>query len=210
MLTFYICIFQKVSTRDKHSSGSRRGNYNYEKNDSHSDREGNWNVNSKSRAGRGYNRNQNEKSHSRLDRYSSSGEGRTDRSWGSYRNESFTSYQSQNGPLHSTTSQSGPPNVAYGMYPFPAMNPSGVSSNGPTVPPVVMLYPFEHNSSFSSHGEQLEFGSLGPVAFTGMTEQSHPSEGNRARGAFEEHRFRGAPDQRSPSDQPSSPHHHHR
>lgn len=198
----------KVSARDKHTSGTRRGNYNYEKNDSHSDREGNCNVNSKSRAGRGYNRNQNEKSNSRSDRLSSSSEGRTDRSWGSYRNESFTSYQSQNGPLHTTTSQSGPPNVAYGMYPFPAMNPSGVSSNGPTVPPVVMLYPFEHNSSFGSHGEQLEFGSLGPIAFSGMTEQSHPSDGNRARGAFEEYRFHGAADQRSPSDQPSSPNHH--
>ncbi|PQP95595.1 uncharacterized protein Pyn_10368 [Prunus yedoensis var. nudiflora] len=40
----------KVTVRDRHPSSTRRGNYNYERNDHHGDREGNWNTNSKSRA----------------------------------------------------------------------------------------------------------------------------------------------------------------
>lgn len=198
----------KVSMRDRHSSGGRRGNYNYERSDSYGDREGNWNGNSKSRtAGRSHNRNQTEKSNSRMDRFSSS-DNRADRSWPAYRHESFSSYQ--NGPLRSNSSQNGPANVAYSMYQLPQMDPSGVSSNGPAVPPVVMLYPFDHNASFGSRGEQLEFGSLGPIGFSGVNDQPHLSEGARARGAYDDHRFRGGSGQRSSPDQPSSPHHHRR
>ncbi|KAL3536716.1 hypothetical protein ACH5RR_000082 [Cinchona calisaya] len=199
----------KVSARDRYPSGGRRGNYNSDRNENHVDREGNWNGNSKSRtAGRSHhNRSQTEKSNSRLDRFSSS-ESQADRSWGSQRNESFSSYQ--NGPIRSNSSQNGPHNVAYSMYQLPQMNPSGVSSNGPTVPPVVMLYPFEHNAGFGSHNEQLEFGSLGPMGFSDVNEQSHLNEGSRGRGAYDEHRFHGGSGQRSSSGPPSSPHHHRR
>ncbi|KAL7002388.1 hypothetical protein U1Q18_003543 [Sarracenia purpurea var. burkii] len=198
----------KVSARDRHSSGARRGNYNYDRSENHSDREGNWNINAKSRAaGRSHNRSQTDKPNSRLDRFATS-ESRSDRSWNSYRHDSVPSYPSQNGPLRSNSSQSGPPTVAYGMYPLPAMNPSGVSSNGPTGPSVVMLYPFDHNASYGSHAEQLEFGTLGPVGFSSVNESPQLSEGSRSRGAFEEQRFHGGASmqQRSSPDQPSSPH----
>ncbi|XP_059634349.1 uncharacterized protein LOC132276768 isoform X2 [Cornus florida] len=195
-----------VSVRDRHSSGNRRGNYNHDRSDNHSDREGNWNMTSKSRsAGRGRDRSQTEKSNSRLDRLASS-ENRADRSWSSYRHDSLPSYQSQNGQLRSNSGQNGPPSVAYGMYPLPAMNPNGMSSSGPGVPPFVMVYPFDYNASYSSQSEQLEFGSLGPVGFSGANEQTNLSEGSRARGALEEHRYHGGSVQHSSPDQPSSPH----
>lgn len=141
------------------------------------------------------------------------GDNRADRSWNSYRHDTFPSYQSQTGgPLRPNSSHSGPPNASYSMYPVPAVNhpQSGLSSNGPNVPSVVMLYPYEHNnaSSYSLHPpEQLEFGSIGRVGFSGMNEQSQISEGSQARGAFEEHIFHGVSAQRSSPDQPSSPHH---
>ncbi|KAI3444427.1 hypothetical protein Pfo_001092 [Paulownia fortunei] len=197
----------KVSVRERHPSGSRRGNYNHDRNDSFGDREGNWTANSKSRAAaRSHSRSQTDKSNSRTDRFTHS-EGRADRSWNSYRHNSIPSYQSQNGPLRSNSSQNGPQNVAYSMYPLAAMNPDGVS-NGP-VPPVVMLYPFDHNATYGSHSEQLEFGSLGPVGFPGINEQSQLNDGTRAR-AFEDHRLHGNSGHHSSPDQPSSPHHQRR
>ena len=131
-----------------------------------------------------------------------SGESRADRSWGSFRRDSI---QTQNSPLRSNPSQSSLPNVAYSMYPLPTMNVNGVSSNGPTVPSVVMLYPFDHNNtSYGSLSEHLEFGSLGPVFLSSTNEQSQASEGRRA---FEEHRYHEGSLQRSSPDQPSSPQH---
>ncbi|KAJ8556234.1 hypothetical protein K7X08_022992 [Anisodus acutangulus] len=171
----------KASARDRHAPGTRRGNYNHDRNDNYGDREGNW----KSRGvGRNYNRSQSEKLNSRLDRPVSS-ESRADSSW---RHDSFPSYQSQNGPLHANSSSpSGvPPNMVYDMYP---LNPSAASLNGP---PVVMFYPFDHN------GEQLEFGSMSQV---GVNEQAQTGDGSRLKGAFEEQRF-----QLSSPDRPSSPH----
>lgn len=200
----------KVSGRDRHSSGPRRGNYNYDRVDNHGDREGNWNVNQRSRAAsRNHNRSQTEKSSSRLDRLAA-GESRAERPLNSSRHDTFPSYPSQNGPLRPSSSQSGPANVAYGMYPLPASNPSGLSSNGQGVPSVVMLYPYDHNGGYVSHNEQLEFGSLGPVGFSGTNDQTQLSEGSRSRGALEEHRFYGGSVQRSSPDQPSSPHHQRR
>ncbi|KAL0397993.1 UNVERIFIED_CONTAM: hypothetical protein Scaly_0247700 [Sesamum calycinum] len=195
----------KVSVRERHSSGSRRGNYNHDRNDSFSDREGNWNANSKSRAAaRSHNRSQTDKSNSRMDRFTHS-ESRSDRSWNSYRHDSLPSFRSQNGQLHSNSSQNGPQSVAYSMYPLAATNHNGVS-NGPSVPPVMMLYPFDHNATYGSRNEQLEFGSLGPVGFSGINDQSQLNDGIRAR-AFEEHRLHGSSGHRSSPDQPSSPHH---
>ncbi|MBA0656087.1 hypothetical protein Goklo_008483 [Gossypium klotzschianum] len=194
-------IDRKVSMRERHSANSRRGKYNYDRNDHHGDREGNWNGNSKSRtAGRSHNRNQNEKSRFTFDQLSGvAGESRTDRPWGSHRHDSFTSYQSRNGPVRSNSSQSSSGSMPYGMYPLPSMNPNGVSSNGPTMPSVVMLYPYD------SPVEQLEFGSLGPVGYSGMNEVSQPSDGSSSGGVFDEQRFHGT-SQRSSHDQPPSPH----
>ncbi|XP_021611979.1 uncharacterized protein LOC110614668 isoform X2 [Manihot esculenta] len=192
-----------VSVRDRHSTNTRKGNYSYDRSDHHGEREGNWNVNSKPRAsGRG--RNQAEKSSSRSDRLAAN-ESRTDRTWGSHRHETFPSYQSQNGPIRSNSSQNSAANLAYGMYPLQSMNPV-VSTNGPTFPPVVMLYPYDHSAGFGSPAEQLEFGSLGPVGFSGANEISHLNEGSRSSRGFEDQRFHGSSAQRSSPDQPSSPH----
>ncbi|KAJ9171501.1 hypothetical protein P3X46_014860 [Hevea brasiliensis] len=195
----------KVSGRDRHSTNNRKGNYSYDRSDHHGEREGNWNVNSKPRAsGRSHSRSQAEKSSSRLDRLTAN-ESRTDRTWGSHRHDTFPSYQSQNGPIRSNSSQSSSANLAYGMYPLQSMNP-GVSTNGPTFPPVVMLYPYDHSAGFGSPAEQLEFGSLGPVGYSAVNEVPHLNEGSRTSRGFEEQRFHGSSAQRSSPDQPSSPH----
>ncbi|GMH00427.1 hypothetical protein Nepgr_002266 [Nepenthes gracilis] len=202
----------KALVRDRHSSGTRRSNYNYDRNEHRGDREGNWYTNSKSRAtGSSHSHSHADKSSSRLDK-STANESRADRPWGSYRHESISSYQSQNGPLRPkapNSSQAASSNVAYGMYPLQGMNQSGVTSKGQTVPSMVMLYPYDHdNSRYGTPGEQLEFGSLGPVGFMGTAtnEASQPAEGAQMRGGFEEQRFHGRSAQQSSPDQPSSPH----
>ncbi|XP_022732942.1 uncharacterized protein LOC111287037 isoform X2 [Durio zibethinus] len=198
----------KVSMRERHYANSRRGKYNSDRNDHHGNREGNWNANPKSRAaGRSHSRNQNEKSRFTFDQVTAvAGQSRAERPWGSRRHNSFTSYQSHNGPISSNSSESSSACMPYGMYPLPAMNPSGVSSNGPTIPSVVMLYPYDHNSGYSSPSEQLEFGSLGPVGFSGMNEVSQLSDGSSSAGVFDEQRFHGTSTQQSSPDPPSSPH----
>lgn len=86
------------------------------------------------------------------------------------------------------------------------MNPSEAASNGPSMPPVVMFYPYDHNAGYGTHAEQLEFGSLGPMGFSSLNEVSQLNEGSRISGAFEEQRFHGNSVQQSSPDQPSSPH----
>ncbi|XP_030457183.2 uncharacterized protein LOC115678037 isoform X2 [Syzygium oleosum] len=194
-----------VSARERHSSNTRRGNYSYDRVDHHADREGNWNVASKSKPSRNHNRNQSEKSNSRPDRVAA-GDGQSERPWGSYRHGSFSSYHSQNSPIRTTTTQGGPANVGYGMYPLPAMNPTILSSNGPTLPRVMMFYPYGHNSAYASSSEQLEFGSIGTVGFSGMNDASQLNEGSHSSSIMEEQRFHGTPASQSPPDQPSSPH----
>ncbi|WJX86815.1 hypothetical protein P8452_69075 [Trifolium repens] len=195
----------KVSVRDRHSTNTRRGNYNYDRSDHHGDREGNWNTNSKLRSsGRGHNRNQGEKPISKSERLAT-GESRAERPWSTHRHDSFIPHQ--NGPVRGNSSQNSHGNVAYGMYSIPGVNPGGASSNGPTMPSVVMLYPYDHNAGYSSPAEQLEFGSLGPMGFSGANELPQPNEGSRSgNGTLEEQRFHGGPAQRSSPDQPSSPH----
>ncbi|KAI7732956.1 hypothetical protein M8C21_004242 [Ambrosia artemisiifolia] len=168
-----------VGVRDRH----RRGTFNYDRSDNHGDRD----SNSKSRAsGRNQNHNRNhmDKSTARLDRLGSSGS----RSMNSHRHDSFSTYQTQNGLLHPGSSQGGPANVAYGMYPL-----QGVSSNGSSGPGVTMMYPFDQN-------EQLDFGSTGSMGSSAVNEQSPRGEGSHSRGMLEDHRLY------SP-DQPSSPRH---
>lgn len=133
-------------------------------------------------------------------------ESRAERQWGSHRHDSYPVYQSQNGPVRSNAAQNTSTNVAYGMYPLPAMNPGGASANGPAMPSVVMLYPYDHNAGYNTPGEQLEFGTLGPVGFPSINEVPQLNEGSRISGVFEEQRFRGGSVQRSSPDQPSSPH----
>ncbi|GKU96679.1 hypothetical protein SLEP1_g9891 [Rubroshorea leprosula] len=136
---------------------------------------------------------------SRSDRLAAA-ESRTDRPWGSHRNYSFPSYQSQNGPVRLNSTHSGSANVAYGRHPVATLNPSGVSSNGPNIPFFVMLYPYDHTPGYGSPAEQLEFGSPGQVSFSGMNETSQLSEGGQSGGVFVEQRFHGG------SGQCSSPH----
>ncbi|XP_021748834.1 uncharacterized protein LOC110714598 isoform X2 [Chenopodium quinoa] len=191
-----------ASVRDRHSSGARRNSYNYDRSD-HSDREGNWNAAKARAAGRSHNRSQAEKS--RVDRLPAN-ESRADRPWSTYRHDHIPSYQAQNGPSLPSSSQSSSVNVAYGMYQMPGMNPSGVTSYGSSIPSVVMLYPYDNNSGYVSPGEQLEFGSLGPMSVVGTNDATQPIDGTRFRRAFEDQRFHRSSTQQSSPDQPSSPH----
>ncbi|XP_042505663.1 uncharacterized protein LOC122082266 [Macadamia integrifolia] len=197
----------KISFRDRQASTTRnhRGSYNYDRNDHHGDREGNWNINSKQRAtGRSHGRQQTEKPSSKPDRLAAT-DSRADRPWDSYRHDPYPSYQSQNGPFDSSSSlHSGSNNVAYGMYPLPSLNSNGITPTGPAVPSVVMLYSYDHNRGFGSPAEQLEFGSLGPVHFSGVNDVSHLGDGGPARSVYEQQRFQGGSARSSP-DQPSSP-----
>ncbi|CAJ1961282.1 unnamed protein product [Sphenostylis stenocarpa] len=194
----------KVSVRDRHSTSTRRGNHNNDRSDQHGDREGNWNINSKLRtSGRSHYRSQAEKSSSRPEKLATS-ESHSERPWGSHRPDSFVSHQN-GGTVRLNSSQNSPTNVANGMYPLPGMHSSGISSNGPTIPPVVMWYSYDHNASYSTPAEQLEFGSLGPMGFPGVNEVSLLNEGSQSGGAFEEQRFNGGTAQQSSPDQPSSP-----
>ncbi|XP_010261538.1 PREDICTED: uncharacterized protein LOC104600345 isoform X2 [Nelumbo nucifera] len=196
----------KVSFRDRQASTARnhRGN-NYDRNDHHGDREGTWNTNSKPRAaGRNHGRNQVEKLSSKPDQLAAN-DNRADRPWGSYRHNSFPSYQSQNGPFSASNSMhSSSANLAYGMYPLPPINSNGNTPTASAVPSVVMLYSYDHSTGYSSPSEQLEFGTLGPVHFSGVNEVSQLSKGGPARGVYGQQRFHGGSARSSP-DQPSSP-----
>ncbi|KAJ8440667.1 hypothetical protein Cgig2_031084 [Carnegiea gigantea] len=189
----------KASIRAWHSSGTRRNSYNYDRSD-HADREGNWNTVKARAAARNQNHNQVEKS--RVDRPAAN-ENQAGRPW--VRHEPLSSHQSQkNGPVQPSSSRGSSATMSYGMYPFPGMKSSGIMSNGPTVPSVVMLYPYDHNSGNVSPGE-LEFGSLGPVGLVGMNDASQPADGTRVRGPFVGQRHHGRSTQHSSPDQPSSP-----
>ncbi|GMI74063.1 hypothetical protein like AT3G61690 [Hibiscus trionum] len=183
----------KFAVRERHYTNARRGKYNYDKNGYHGDKEGSWNADTRSRtAWHSHGRNQNES--------------RSERSWGSHTHDSYTSYQSWNGPVRSNPSQNSSASMSYGMYPLPAMNSNGVSSNGPSaIPSVVMLYPYDQNSSYGNPSEQLEFGSFGLVGLSGMNEVSQPSDGSNSDGVYDEKRIHGTSAQRSSPDQPSSP-----
>ncbi|CAI9279069.1 unnamed protein product [Lactuca saligna] len=134
----------KVSVRERHSSGSRRGNYNHDRSENHN--EGNWNGNSKSRgSNRNHNRNQMDKSNSfRAERSVNS----------SYRHDTFATYQTQNGPLHGSSSH------GVGMY----QNPS--SANGSSVPSMVMVY--SNHSHRQMREVEKEEGHLRKIGYMGL------------------------------------------
>ncbi|OVA11438.1 Nucleotidyl transferase domain [Macleaya cordata] len=191
---------RKVPFRERQSSSIRnhKGNNNYDRNEFRSEREGNWNMSSRQRApGRGQSRS--DKPSSRSDRFAAS-DNRADRSWDSYRHESFPPYQSQSGSFR-------PPNSMhsnYSMYPMMSLNSNGAPT-GPGVPSVVMLYSYDHNVGYGSSSEQLKFGSLGPVNFSGASEVTQEGEGVPASLMYEQQRFQGGSSVHSSSDEPSSP-----
>lgn len=123
---------------------------------------------------------------------------RSDKPWNS-RLDPLPPYHSRNGSFsfpNSTSRRSA--NMAYGgVYPpLPVVNPSGVP------PSVVMLYPYDQNMGYSSPGEHLEFGSLGPVHFIG-DRASHIGEFS-SRAINEQLDIQRDSDLSSP-DQPASP-----
>ncbi|XP_051119825.1 uncharacterized protein LOC127243635 isoform X2 [Andrographis paniculata] len=188
----------KVSVRERHSSGNRRGYYTHDRTDSLGDREGNWSISKPRSAARS--RSQTDKMNSRTEG-SAHSEVRGDHSWSSQGQNSIPSSQSQNGSLHSSSSQNNPRSVAH-MYSLAVANPGGVP-NG-SAPPIVMLYPFGHNAAYVFHSDQLEFGSLGPLGFQGVNPQLQLHDGTQTR-AFEHHRSHGNFGHRTSRDQPSSP-----
>lgn len=217
--------------RDRQSSGSRgnRGNYGQDRND-HGDRDAGWVFIPKNRGGgRGQNkydgRNQNEKPNSRVER-NSEGKG-GERGWDSYRHDNLRrgSYQVQHAPFTSGNSSintgnlrpHGSGGMPYGVYPLPAMNTNGnvpsIPGNGPAVPSVVMLYPYDHNMGFTP--EQLEFGSFGPVQLGGSQEgrlndgATRLNDGRYYEQKHNSYQTNSSPGH-SPSDQPSSPKQHQR
>ena len=90
------------------------------------------------------------------------------------------------------------------MYPLPSASSNGV---GPGVPSVVMLYPYDQGVGYGSSSESLEFGSLGPVQLSGVSEATRPTDGNLGRRVHEQRHgtYKGSSPRSSP-DQPSSPH----
>ncbi|KAJ7959298.1 Poly(A) RNA polymerase cid14 [Quillaja saponaria] len=160
---------QPLSTRN------HRGGYNYDRKNDHGEREGKWNLNSKPRfSGRGQGHYQVEKPSTRTDRFNLSNR-RPDRSWNSSKNDVFPAYNYHNGSYNSPIPWNhGSSDVAYGMYPPPAVNSSGIPLAGSGVPSV-MWYPYNQNVS-SDSTECLEFESLGPVHSSGINMASHQGE----------------------------------
>lgn len=197
----------KNSLKDRQSSGNRnhRVNFNYEHNDHLGDREGNWNVSPKPRySGRHYGRTQSDKGSSRMDRLTTNNN-RSTRPWDSYRHDSVHTNPTQNDPFGSSNSRhNGPTNGVHGMYSLQTMNPSGGAPSGPGVPSFVMLYPYDNNVGHGSNGEQVEFGSLGPVHLSGVSEVSQHGEDSPRSGVHEQQRYHGGSALSSP-DPPSSP-----
>ncbi|XP_011625756.1 uncharacterized protein LOC18440727 isoform X1 [Amborella trichopoda] len=184
---------RQVPFRDRQSPNNRthRANYNFDHRNDQGDRDGGWNSHPKPRGGgaRNHNkyeaRNPAEKPGSRLDR--------PERFWEpTFRQDSFASSFQANNVHFAPAQNSGP--MAYGMYPI---NTNGVGPAGPTIPSVVMLYPYDQNVGYVPP-DQLEFGSLGPVHFSTVNEASHL--GDQQHGTYQG----GSPVPSSP-DQPSSP-----
>ena len=184
---FFLNLLLKISPREQRpASGMRRGNYGHDRNDHHSDREGNWNAGTKARgSGRSSHNNRNQVDNKpRQDR--------SDRQWGSsYRHESssYSSHHSQNGSIRSNNSQDAPGNVVYSVYRLPpGMTQNSVTSpEGQHNPPsAMMFYPYDHNS---------------------VDEAPYLNDGNHSAGGgggFEDQpRYRGS--HMSSPDDPSSP-----
>uniref|UniRef100_A0A7N0VM67 Polymerase nucleotidyl transferase domain-containing protein n=1 Tax=Kalanchoe fedtschenkoi TaxID=63787 RepID=A0A7N0VM67_KALFE len=188
--------------RERPSSGSRKG-YNNDRNDHNSEREGRWNHNKLRATGRNHTRSLAEKASSRLDRCAIN-ESRADRSSSSSYSK-LDSYQSQNG--RSNPELGGQGNVAYGAYPKSSGFQNAVSSNGPSMPPMMMLYPYDHYRGYGLSADQLEFGSLGQVGQGGTSGANALARlvEDQSCGVFEEQIYHSSHAQWASPDQPSSP-----
>lgn len=196
----------KANFRDRQFSNprSQRGSYNYDRNEQ-SDRERSW-ISTKARAsGRSHGRNQTEKPSSRLDR-SVGAENRPYRVWDSYRRDPVTLHEVQNSSFGSSNLSHSSANMSNDMYPLPAVGSNGVSPTGHAMPSVVMLYPYDQGAGYGSPAEQLEFGSVGPMHLSSMSETSRPNDRNPLRETYQQmHGMYPRDSPRTPPDQPSSP-----
>ncbi|CAL9770214.1 unnamed protein product [Musa acuminata subsp. burmannicoides] len=190
----------KVPFRDRQSSSRiQRGNRNYDRHDL-ADREANW-VSSKPRDfDRSHGRNQAERPSMRPDRLAAP-KNQEVRKWESKMHEPLASYHGHSDSFSSTNSSHN-----LGMYPQTAFSSDAVSPSDPTVPPVVLMCPYDQGAGYGLPAEPLEFGSLRPV---------HLSSGNGAPRAGDRITEGGPYDRsyssfhrggsRSSPDQPSSP-----
>ncbi|KAJ8478649.1 hypothetical protein OPV22_022376 [Ensete ventricosum] len=190
----------KVPFRDRQSSSRiQRGNRNYDRNDL-VDREANW-VSSKPRDfDRSQGRNQAERPSMRPDRLAAP-KNQEVKKWESNMHEPLALYHGHGDSFSSTNSSHN-----LGMYPQTAFSSDAVSPSDPTVPPVVLMCPYDQGAGYGLPAEPLEFGSLRPV---------HLSSGNGALRTGDRITEGGPYDQsysvfhrggsRSSPDQPSSP-----
>ncbi|URE48338.1 Nucleotidyltransferase domain [Musa troglodytarum] len=190
----------KVPFRDRQSSSRiQRGNRNYDRNDL-VDREANW-VTSKPRDfDRSHGRNQAERPSMRPDRLAAL-KNQEVKKWESNMHEPLASYHGHGDSFPSANSSHN-----LGMYPQTAFSSVAVSPSDPTVPPVVLMCPYDQGAGYGLPAEALEFGSLRPV---------HLSSGNGAPRAGDRITEGGPYDRsyssfhrggsRSSPDQPSSP-----
>ncbi|KAL5974185.1 hypothetical protein ACLOJK_030848 [Asimina triloba] len=199
----------KVSFRDRQSSSSRnhRGSYGYDRHD-HGQRDVNRSMNPKTRTfGHSHSRSQAEKPSSRPGRWAAA-DSRSDRQWDLHQREPFTSYHTQTQTvLSSDHSVQNSANVAYNMYPLPAVNTDGVSASGPNMPPFVMLCTYDNNVGYGPPAGQLKFGSLGPLHGSSLSEASQVAYGGPSRRIYEQRHcsYQGGSPANSSPDQPSSP-----
>lgn len=129
------------------------------------DREAKW-VSSKPRDfDRSHGRNQAERPSMRPDRLAAP-KNQEVRKWESNMHEPLASYHGHSDSFSSTNSSHN-----LGMYPQTAFSSDAVSPSDPTVPPVVLMCPYDQGAGYGLPAEPLEFGSLRPV---------HLSSGNGA------------------------------
>ncbi|KAI3865465.1 hypothetical protein MKW98_025335 [Papaver atlanticum] len=194
---------RKVPFRERQSSSIRNhklNNDNYDCNEHHKEREGTWNTGFRQRTA-GRNNGLSDKSSTRLDRLAANENQADYRTFDSYRHESFSSYQTQNGSFRPPTSI----RSNYGMYPMVSINSNGVSPTGPAGPSVVVLYSYDQNVGYSSPAERVEFGSVRQGSFSCVDEVSQEVEVGPARFMYERPRIQGGSSAQSSPDEPSSP-----
>ncbi|KAI4307136.1 hypothetical protein L6164_030355 [Bauhinia variegata] len=168
-----------IKNRHYRNTRNHRESYSYDWRDYNGEREGNWNSNSKRSGNRSQFRYQVERQGTRMEKTNPSYR-RPDKSWNSYKNGSFSPYNSHNSSFNSSISNKHvTANVRHGMQSLPVAPLNEISPSESAVPPAVMLYPYNQNVSCDSN-EGLDFGSLGPVHRTGTNKASHEGESSHA------------------------------
>lgn len=100
-------------------------------------------------------------------------------------------------------------NSAYGLHGYSSVSSNVVVSPGPTVPPVVMFYPYNSNvGGCSLPPNQLKFGSFGQVTFSRENEGPQPVVDPIKVGCAKSHGTypAGSSSARLSPDNPSRPH----